>query len=299
MVIKSTFELLKDTPNLLELSPQKLKPFKLELGSKKISIVLKLMENKIEHFTKKKILKHLSDIETKQILEVVNMPDYGLHVTYNNPTNQIIINLSPFNTNDIYPNNPDPKNIYASMVYGICFYNLINNKINVPEKYFAVIASYLTSMFVQIFGRDYGLLGAYSTQIPKLKFLTSSYILISFFNEDPEKSFRKAAIASGINLKDIIEDLETGNYDFNNIIDFIRALSELKVMTGLNKYSFTSKIYRMLGPSFLPALEDFSRFISIITTSSISGSSLVPTFINRYNREEYLKLLEISKIAFK
>ena len=299
MVIKQEFELLKDIPNLLELSPQKLKPLKLELGAKKVSVVLKLMESKIDHFTKKKIFEYVLDIEKRKVLEVVNMPDYGLHISYNNPTKQIIINLSPFNTNDIYPNNPDPKNIYAAMVYGLCFYNLVNNKINVPEKYFPVISGFLTSMFVQIFGRDYGLLGAYSTEIPKLKLLISSYVLISFFGEEPEKSFKKAAVASGINLKDIYDEIEKGNYNFNSIIDFIRALSELKVMSGLNKYVFTSKIYKMLGPSFLPALEDFSRFIAIITTSSINGSSLVPTFINRYNREEYLKILEISKIVFK
>ena len=299
MVIKQTFELLKGNQNLLDLSPQKLKPLKIDLGPRKVFVVLKLMENKIDHFTKKKIFENLEDVEKRKILEVVNMPDYGLHISYNNPTKQIILNLSPFNTDDIYPNNPDPKNIYASMVYGLCLYNLVNDKINVPEKYFPSVAGFLTSMLIQIFGRDYGLLGSYSTEIPKLKFLVCIYILVSFFNEDPEKAYKKASVAAGIDLKYIKEDLEKGNYDFNSIIDFLRALSELKVMTGMNKYAFTNKIYKMLGASFLPALEDFSRFISIITTSSISGSSIVPTFINRYNRDEYLKLLEISKLVFK
>jgi len=299
MVIKPDFELLKDTPNILNLSSQKLKPFKVEMGPRKIFVVLKLMENKIDHFTKKKVLDSVSYLEKRKFFEVVNMPDYPLHISYNKPTKQIIINLSSFGTDDIYPNNPDPKNIYASVVYGICFYNLVNDKIHVPEKYFGVISSFITSMFVQIFGREYGLLGPYSSEIPKLKFLITAYVLTSFFGEEQEKAYRRAASASGISLKDIHKVLEDGNYDFKSVIDFIRALSDLKVMIGLNKYSFTSKLYRLLGASFLPAFEDFSRFISIITTSSISGSNIVPTFVNKYNREEYLKLLEISKIIFK
>jgi len=299
MVIKQEFELLKDTSNILKLPSLKLKPFKVDIGPRKVFVVLKLMENKIDHFTKKTVFDSVTILEKRKFFEVVNMPDYPLHISYNNPTKQIIINLSGFGTDDIYPNNPDPKNIYASVVYGICFYNLVNNKIHVPEKYFGVISSFITSMFIQIFGREYGLLGPYSSEIPKLKFLISAYVLVAFFGEEQEKAYRKAAAASGISLKDIHEILETGNYNFSSIIDFIQALSDLKVMIGLNKYSFTSKLYRLLGASFLPAFEDFSRFISIITTSSISGSSIVPTFINKYNRDEYLKLLEISKMIFK
>jgi hypothetical protein len=299
MVVKQKFELLKDVPNILHISGPNLKPLKLQQGIKKVGVVLNLMENKIDHFTKKKVFDTLSFLEKSKICEVINMPEYSLKVSFNKPTNQMIINLAPFGTDDIYPNNPDSKNVYASLVYAICFNELVNDKIKVPEKYYPVVSSFLTSMFVQIFGREYGLLGSYSSQIPKLKFLISTYVLVSFFGEDQEKSFKKAAISSGVNLKDIYDDLQNGNYNFSSILDFIRALSELKIMHGIDKYSFTNKIYKMLGADFIPALEDFSRFISIITTSSISGSNIVPTFIYKYSKDEYIKLLEISKIVFK
>jgi hypothetical protein len=299
MVIKQDFELLKDIPNLLSLSASSIKEVRIDNGPRKVFVVLKLMENKIKHFTKDKIIDTLGILEKRKMYDVVNLPDYSLHVSYNKPTKQMIINLSPFNTDDIYPNNPDPKNIYALMVYAICFHTLITEKVEIPEKHFAVISSFLTSMFVQVFGREFGLLGAYSNEISKLKFLIASYILTSFFGEDQNKSFRKAAVVSGINLKNIQEDLEKGNYNLNNIFDFVKALSDLKVMPGITKYSFTKKLYSFIGPSFLPGLEDLSRFISIITTSSISGSNVVNTMLHRYNKDDYIQLLEISKIVFK
>lgn len=299
VTIKQKFELLKDVPNLLSLPSSSIKEVSIDNGPRKIFVVLKLMENKIDHFTKKKVFDTLSILENRKMYDVVNMTDYSLHVTYNKPTRQMLINLSPFNTDDIYPNNPDPKNIYAAMVYAICFYNLVTEKVNISDKYFAVISSFLTSIFVQVFGRDFGLLGAYSGEIPKLKFLIASYVLTSFYGIEQDKSYKRASVVAGLNLKSIQEELENGNYDLHNIFDFVKALSDLKVMAGINRYSFTKKIYSMIGPSFLPALEDFSRFISIITTSSISGSNLVNTMLYRYNKDDYKSLLEISKIVFK
>lgn len=302
MVIKSKFELLKDVPNFLSLPAATIKDIKVVNGARKILLVLKMMENKIgNHFTKKKIYETLDILETRKMYEVVIFPDYNLPITYNKPTRQLLINLSAFTppTDDIYPNNPDPKNVYAAMVYAICFYNLTSEKINISERYFSTISSFLTSLFVQVFGRQFGLLGTYSSEIPILKFLISTYILTSFFGIDQQMAYKKASVASGVDFKNLKEDLEKGNYDFKNIIDFINSLSDLKVMAGINKYSFTDKIYRMIGPTFLPGLEDFSRFISIITTSSISGSNLVNTTLYRYNKDEYLNLLKISEVVFK
>ena len=299
MVIKKKFELLKDIPNILSLAPTNLKSLSIENGPRKIFVVLKLMENKIEHFTKNKVFSELTMLEKRKQYNLVNIPDYSLHVSYNKPTHQMIINLSPFDVTDIYPNNPDPKNIYASMVYAICFNKLVTEQTNISQRYFSVMTNFFVSMFVQVFGREYGLLGSYSSEIPKLKFLVASYILVSFFGEEQLKAYKKAAVVSGVDLKSIKEDLNNGNYNFYSILDFIKSLSDLNVMRGIDKYSFTNKIYRMLGPSFLPALEDLSRFISIITTSSISGSNVVNTMLHRYNKDDYLNLLEISKIVFK
>jgi len=300
MVIKKEFELLKGVPNILSLSPSKLKSVDVENGPRKVFVVLKLMENKIDHFTKKRVFDLITILEKRKLYQVINLDSYNLHCSYNEPTKQLILNIAPFSTDDIYPTNPDPKNIYACMTYSICFTRLVNGTIKIPENYYTNISNFLLSMFVQLFGKEYGLLGPYASEIGKLKFLIISYVLVSFFGKDQKTSYKLAAISSGIDYDDIMEELnKQKNYDFMKISDFIFALSDLKVMPGMTLYSFTSKIFRMLSIHFLPAFEDLSRFMSIITTSSISGSNVVPTFIYRYNKDEYMNLLEISKIIFK
>ena len=57
--------------------------------------------------------------------------------------------------------------------------------------------------------------------------------------------------------------------------------------------------FRTTGMSFLPALEDFSRFICIMTSISMKGSNIVPTYISKYNEDSFLRIIEISKLFFK
>lgn len=297
MIVKEKFSLLKNVPNILHLSSAQIKSSSIQLGPRKLFLTISMFSNRIDHFTKNKVIEVVSDIEIRKKLAVVILPEYSLHVSYNKPTKQMIINLNPFGVNDIYPNDPDPKNIYASLVYAICFYNLINEKVKINESYASVIISYLLSVFIRLFGKDYGLLGIYSNQINKLKFLISCYVYASFFGITGNVSFRKAGTISMYNYRDLEESIS--KYDFSKIEDFIKALSEIGIMPGLNKYSFTHKVLRFMGIAFLPALEDLSRFISIMTTSNITGSNVVSTFIYSYNENEFKKLMELSKLIFR
>ena len=45
------------------------------------------------------------------------------------------------------------------------------------------------------------------------------------------------------------------------MISKAKALSEFGIMPGIDKYSFTNKFFRGPGLSFIPALEDFDRFV--------------------------------------
>lgn len=297
MVIKEKFTLLKNVPNIVNIPAATIKNSSIPIGPKKLFITISMIANRVEHFTKNKVIEIVSDIEFRKKIGVVILPDYSLHVSYNKPTKQMIINLNPFGVDDIYANDPDPKNIYACLVYAFCFYNLITEKIKVSESYAPVIISYLLSVFIRLFGKDFGLLGIYSSQINKLKFIIGCYIYSSFFGIRSKESYRKAGTISMYNYKEIEEKLDT--FDFSKIEDFIKSLSSLGVMPGLNKYSFTHKMLKFMGISFLPAIEDLSRFISVITTSNITGSNIVPTFIYTYNEVEYKKLLELSKLIFR
>jgi len=295
MIIKDKFSLLKDLPNFLNLSKSVMNTYKIEGGPRKVFVILKLMENRINHFTKEPIMNMLSDIRRRERLDIVNIPNYLLPVTYNRSTNDIVINLTAMGSDDL--SRHDPKNLYASLVYGLMFSILVNKKYNIDVRYFSTISNFLVSIMIRLFGKDYGLLGIYSKEIPKLKFLTNCYILNSFFGIKGNNAYRLAGSASSFDYKDI--ESELNKYDFYEIKDFIQALNTFKVMPGINRYVFSSKVLRLFGYGFLPALEDISRFMSIITTSSLSGTNIVPTFISKYNETEYNKLMEISKNIFK
>ena len=296
-MIKEKFTLLKDVPNILKLSSANIKSLSVDNGPRKIFVPLQMMSTRIDHFTKENVFSLISSIEKRRSLAVVNIPDYNLHVSYNLPSKQMIINLTPFGVDDIYPTNPDPKNLYACLVYAICFKSIVTGKFVVPESYFSVITNYLLSVFVNLFGKEYGLFGIYSTEISKLKFLTACYVLGSFFGVTGKSAHRKAGTVAMIQYKDFEEELN--KYDFSTIEDFIKSLSELRVFPGINRHAFTARILRILKINFIPALEDLARFISTITTSNIPGSNIVNTNLFRFNQTEYQKLLEISKLVFR
>lgn len=296
MIVKDKFSLTKGVPNVLHLSEAEIKRHTVSNGIRNLTFVLQLFRNRINHFTKDYVFDILSSKEKS--IAVVNLPNYNLFVSYNIPTNQIVVNISPFGgVDNIYPNDPDPKNVYAVMVYAICFHDVVTGKYRINESYVSTIVNYFLTMFIRLFGKEYGLLGVYSNEIVKLKFLISCYVLTSFFGVTGNEAYRKSSIIAPIDYHDFHNELI--HYDFSNIEDFIKSLSELRVLPGINKYSFTSRIMRMLSLNFLPAFEDLSRFISIITTSSITGSNIVPTFISTsYNVDEYKKLIDIAKLIF-
>jgi len=295
MVVKDKFVLLKDLPNVLRLSSSELESRSIELGEKKLYAVLKLVEARINHFTKKKAFE-VAEAKREQLIRVLKLPNYVLPVSYNEPTKTAIINLDSFGTDDI--SKVDPRNVYACVVYGICFLSLIQGRVKVRDSYFSPISNFLLSIFIRLFGKAYGLLGAYATEIPKLKFLIACYVLGSFFGEkNQDVMYKKALTASGFDYRDRLQELRT--FDFSNVEDFIESLSKLGVMPGVNRYQFAGRVLRRLSMNFLPALEDLSRFVSILTTSSIQGATIVPTSIFRYNEREFAKILEISKIIFK
>ncbi len=297
MVIKQEFSLLKSVPNLLHLKSSDLNKYVIDNGPRKVFVVLTLNKNKIKHFTTEKVFNLITDLEKRKRVAVVNIPEYNLFVTYNVPTRQIVLNLSPFNTDDIYSTQPDPKDLYTQMVYGILFSELINERIKVKESYYVPISSFLLSFFMGLFGKEFGLLGTYSSNISKLNFLINCYVLSSFFGIKGLKSYRLASASSGFQYKEVENKLDS--YNFSDIENFIKALSDFGVMTGIDKYSFTNKIFRVAGLNFLPALEDLSRFICIVTCISMKGSSLVPTYLSKYGGDSFLRIVEISKIMFK
>jgi len=297
MIVKEKFDLLKGVDNIIKLPSSKIKEVEVEKGPRKIFVVLEMMKSRMSHYTKDALFKLISFERARSKISVVTLPTYSLPVTYNVPTKSQVINLSPFGIDDIISTKPGPQNLYALMVYSIVFSDIVEGNFKVSDKYSSPIAGYFTSILLRLFGKEYGLLGSFSSEIGKLKFLTNSYILASFFGLTGAAAFKRASAASAYDHRQIADKLP--KYDFKNINDFILSLSELGVMPNLNRHQFAAKVLRQFQFNFMPALEDGARFVASIATSDIKGSNVISTYLHKYNERDYNRILEISKSLFK
>jgi hypothetical protein len=292
-VVKEEFQLLKDQKNFLDMSPADLKNILVEKSQALVYNVLKLQERRIDHFSKTTIFDLVSDPKSKRKIHVVVYPEYILPVSFNRPTRGIVINLSAFHTDDI--SRVDPRNIYACLVYGYCLASLASE--TDASSISSHIINYWLSAFVKLFGKKFGLLGSYVKEINKLKFLISCYILTSFFGVGKQKVYSLSASTSFFDYKPFIDDLD--RFDFSKVEDFINSMSSLRVMPGINKYSFTSTFIKYASVNFIPGLEDVSRFISSLVTASLKGSQVIPGYISTYNEDEYGKIVKFGQSMFK
>jgi hypothetical protein len=298
MILKNKFELVKDRVNITNLSQSEIAKMEVKNGPILIENVLKTQEDSTTHYTKNIVFKMVNSGNLSNFISVVKYPEYPFHVTYNKSTDKILINLFPFGVDTITAISPDPRNIYACLAYGICLKLFVNGGLEkIKTQYFGILVSYYTSMFLQMFGREFGLLGRYSRDINKLRFFIACYILIGFFGEEPKKAYVLAAKASLVDYRDFESKLS--DYDFTKTEDFIKSLSDFEVFRGMTKYYFVSKMWKHMTIHFLPALEDFSRMISIFVASSVPGNTMLPRFISKYNETEYEKILEISKVVLR
>lgn len=297
MIIKKRFILLKDVPNVLGLSSGAIKRSFIPDGRQKVSTMLDLFKGSIQHYTKDKVYDFISNPKKIKDLDVVYLSGYNLTTSFNKPTKGVLLNLSPFGAKDISPSNPGTKNLYAGLVYGLCFRDLVTGKAKVSDQFSKPIIDYLSSLFLRLFGKEYGLLGTYMPEIPKLRFLTGCYVLNSFFGKTGVSSYKTSSSMAAFNYRPEVDKLN--RYDFSDIGYFIQALSDFKVMPGMNKHVFTAKVLKSYTLEFLPALEDLSRFISVFATSEITGNSIVPTYLYRVNQKAFESIITISKVIFK
>lgn len=297
MIIKDKFRLVSGTPNILSVSSSVIKSYEKEENSPRhVFAFLELKRKSIQHFSTDTIFNLISDKKKRDKIHVVNFDTYPLVATYNKSTKDLIINLKTFEVSEV--SNMNPNDLYASLVYAYSFSKFVTKKFKISPSSIKNIVNYLTSMFVQVFGKEYGLAGIYAAGIPKLKFLIACYILVSFFGHSMNKSlFKEASKVAPFMYSNEMDALV--KCDFRSIEEFIKCLSDLRVMPGLTLIRFTQKLYNYMGVNMLPAFEDLSRFFAIILTSSVRGSRIVPTSIYRYNEKDYFKLVDIGRKVFK
>ena len=297
MVIKDKFKLISNIDNVIKIPRNTLKTYQLEENSPRhVFTFLTLKQRSINHFAKDAIFNFISDKKLRQQLQVVNLDKYPLSASYNIPTKEMIINLKPFDVEEVA--NLSPNDLYAGVLYSFIFSRLVTGRLNIKDIYARSIINYLNSMLVRVFGKDYGLTETYAGSIPKLKFLLSCYIHSAYFGyKTNEGLFRKASSVAPFMYKEMLGQLM--RYDFSDITQFLKALSDLKVMPGIKPYGFTAKIFRFFKIDMLAGFEDLSRFLSAIMASSVTGSTMVPSFISKYNEKEYKNIIDLTKKALR
>jgi hypothetical protein len=292
MIIKDKFKLVGNSQNIMSIPKNALLANQKEENSPRhIFTFLTLKQNSIKHFGKDKVFRLISDRKAREAIQVVKL-DYPLSISYNRPTKGMIINLRSFDTDEIA--NLSPQDLYAVVLFTYIFSLMVTGKSKVPDIYAKSIISFLSSIFIRVFGKDYGLTETYAGSIPKLKFLIACYVYDAFFGYAVnENLLRRASSVAPYRYQEDKEQIL--KYDFSDVTQFIKALSDLKVMPGLKTYSFTARIFKFFKIDMLSAMEDLSRFIGAIAASSVTGSSLVPGFMSRWNEREYNNILDLAK----
>ena len=156
MLIKDKFELLNQIPNLLNVPPSTLKTYEAEENSPRhIFTFLTLKQKHIKHFTKDKIFKFIGDVQERENVKVINFEKYPLAVTLNGSSKNILINLKPFDVEDVASLNPN--DLFAAVMYGYGFSKLINKQFKIKDEYAKPIIDFLTSLLVRaLWNRIYG-----------------------------------------------------------------------------------------------------------------------------------------------
>lgn len=295
--IKKDFELVRGANNIIT---TKMPP--LNNWYQKVHMIFSLLDSRFSHHGKKIIIDLVNDkSKISKIFEVSvfpsSVPEYFLPGCYNTSTKKQYVNIGFFQTDDITISKPSVKELYSMFVYNYVLYQIHSKKVKFNADISQNIINYYTSMFMSMFGKQYGMTGIYTSKIPKLKFCIACYILGSYFNLKKNELYRMAQSYSTYSFNDDSHILDS--YDFTKVNDFVKMLSDLDVFPGFNSYKLLGRFYTSFGVSFLTAFEDFGRFVAMLSICQISGNGIIPSFIYKYNKQAFDNLLKIISIMFK
>jgi len=246
--------------------------------------IIKLLLNRMNHFS--------SDLMTKKVnigfedIDFVRFTRYSLVATYNIKTGRPIVNMQPFGRKEV--TNIESRSLYASIFYAyLCkLFTIRPLKLNTyPE-----VSTFLSNVMVKMFGKRYGILASYEDSLPKLQFLTTSYVLTSFYGEHQKNTYLKSS-KSGASKKDFSVDLDS--YDLSNVREYIKLLSDSNVFPGMVVMNFADFIINRYGLLMLPFFEDEMRFMATIGASSMPTGGLFPPYLEKFQPKLYERILKI------
>jgi len=178
-----------------------------------------------------------------------------------------------------------PADIYAIYTYAILLSYYISEK-PFPKEIEEQISVFYTSIFISMFGKKSGLLGAYRFLIPRLRFIISLYVRKGLMGEEIDSKFLKK-LSSFLGV-DYEKDLNL-DFDFSSTIDFLRCINKNKILS-ISENSFSNSVINVGGVVSLPMFEDCSRLFATLISESVFGNHIFSSFWKKKNREVYEKM---------
>lgn len=284
MKIKPQFELIYKTKgavyNMVPLAPSTLKAYEIKKRD------YEYLKNQVKTFNRVK--RHSASKYVSRDLNSIIVVDFPLYPLPGFVTNKGIgvVNLAvlPQRTITDY----SPIDIYAMYLYVSALKRFMKRK-PFDEDNITSISRMYYSIFMKMFGKVSGIIGAYSDLQPKLQFLILLYVYVGLmgFKQD-ENLYNKIAGMMHTNYDDL-----NLNYNFESTKDFLKAINENNIIP-ISENVFSTKIINMYGPASLPIFEDTSRFFAGIMASTVPGNGVFSGFLSKVNTTLYDKLVYIT-----
>ncbi len=280
--LTNKFKLLSNADNLMSFPESTIESYSISADQKdaltsSLSIYLKKNKN---HFSWDVVLKQLDNNLSN--FDIVYMQKYPLPVSYNKNTKRGLINLSIFHKRDVL--NIEPRDLYTIIFHG--YISAVYITIPIQKNLISVICDYMCAVFLKVFAKKYGLIGSYSEEIPKLRFLVNMYTLQTFFGITGKNATAVAANLSKATLKDFNQH-DIINHNFTDIVSLISILSQTDILKGLSLYEFVSTMVNRLFMHNIVMFEDPMRFMAILAGSTINSNVIFPSSLQFYHRQLY------------
>jgi len=281
MRVKQDFELVYQTKgktfNIFPFSESNLKPYILNKEDVEYLKVLSRTQYRIKSTSfGDKVMEDLEKIIW------VNYSDYPLP-GFVTKDYKPVVNVSPLGA--ILISDFLPADIYAICTYTTLLSYYINTK-PFPMEIEDQISLFYTSIFISMFGKKSGLLGAYKFLIPRLRFIIHLYVRNGIMGvQIDDKYLSKLASYLGVDYK---KDLDL-NFNFLSTIDFLRCLNKNKIF-NISENSFSTSVINVGGITSLPIFEDCARLFATLIAGTIYGNHMFSSFWRKKNREVFDKM---------
>jgi hypothetical protein len=285
-MLKQELSVLGNVQNVISVQQNLVDAHTITSDEKELFITsLNLFSNKNKsHIMYPYVKKHIDNNFIK--FDIVRMSKYALPITFNYTTKKVLINITSVGKRSIA--NIEPRDLFTLTVYGHSFANLILNSI--PSFLSEYCIDYMSSLFLKVFAKKFGLTGSYFELIPELRYILSVYMLVSFFDILQKTAYVDAVKTSRFNLKK--SDLKLDSYDFTKLSDFIKCLNKSGTLPGMNAYYFISTMSNNFSTINLPMFEDFSRFGSILLSSTVNQNSIATPRLRFINEDLYDRIIK-------